>query len=407
MTIRLYYGNSALTTFEAVVRACTPVAQGFDVRLDRTAFYPASGGQPFDTGRLGAVRVLDVVDHGDEVAHIVDGALEPGTSVRGEIDAERRCDHRQQHSGQHVLSAAFERVAGVATVGFHMGSDVSTIDLEREVTPDEIARSEAEANRIVQSDALVTTRVVAAADVPALSLRRPPKRGGDLRIVEIDGVDRSACGGTHVTRTGEIGPIGVIATEKVRGGTRLSFVCGSRAVRTFRTGFDQINELARLLGAARADVAGHVGRMSEVNRELMCRLASLSAELAALRAPAWRAEGRVVGDALTVVRHVPGESADGLKGLVQALVAEPGVVAVLVGDGRPAPLVVARGPGVEFDAGAFVKALASELGGRGGGRPELAQGGMPVEPPVCVTTAGAVLSRFLHDGRPEAGQPAG
>jgi len=407
MTVRLYYDDSACTTFEAVVRACTPAAGGFDVRLDRTAFYPTSGGQPFDTGRLGGVLVRDVIDCGDDVAHVVEAPIEPGSRVRGEIDAERRGDHREQHSGQHVLSAVFERLAGVATVGFHMGSDVSTIDLEREVTAGQIARCETEANRIVGAAHPVSARIVPAAEVPALELRRPPKRTGDLRIVEIEGVDRPACGGTHVTSTREIGPIGVVATEKVRGGTRVSFVCGGRAVRTFRSGHDQLGEVARLLGSAPSEVGAQVGRLVEANRELNRRLASLAAELAALRAPMWRAEAVTMGGWRAVVRHAPGESAEGLKGLAQALVAEPGFIAVLVGDGHPAPVVVARATDVEFDAGAFVKALAGQLGGRGGGRPEIAQGGMPVEAGTLVAAAGDGLSRFLHDGRPKVGRPVG
>ena len=377
MTDRLYYEDGALTSFEAVVRQCTPAEGRFDVRLDRSAFYPTSGGQPHDTGLLDGRRVVEVIDRGPEgVAHLVEAPIEPGARVHGEVDAARRRDHREQHSGQHVLSAAFARVCGAATVGFHMGSDVSTIDLEREVSAAAIEDAEREANRVVREDRVVAVRFVDESEAGAMGLRRPPKTTGRIRVVEVTDFDRSACGGTHVARTGEIGAIAVIATEKVRGGTRLTFVCGERAERAGRADRGALTEAARLLGVGAGDVPVHVARLVEANRRLSREAGALRHELAGLRTPAWRAAARTVGGWRVVLREEPDADAGALKAMAQAVVGEPGFVAVFVGGGSPASIVVARSADVPLDAAAFVKALAGSMGGRGGGRPELAQGGL-------------------------------
>lgn len=400
MTVRLYYDDSALTTFDAVVEACTPLGDSYDVRLDRTAFYPTSGGQPNDIGHLGGRTVVDVVDHGDGIAHLVDGPLEPGTSVRGEIDGARRRDHREQHSGQHVLSAALLRTAGIDTVGFHLGRDVSTIDLDREATPAEIEAAEAEANRLVRENLPVVVRYADATDADALGLRRAPKKAGLLRIVDIEGVDRSAWGGTHVARTGEIGLVAVIGAEKVRGGTRLQFVCGGRAEQAFREVRARLADAARTLGVGPADVPVHVARLAEANRRLERAVTAMQEELAGLRAPLWRADAAGIGPWRLVAREVDDDRAAALKGMAQMVVREPGYVVVVVGRGRPAPVVVARSTDVGLDAGAFVRRMVDAHGGRGGGRPELAQGGVEGEAAAVLAWAAGQIERLAREAAP-------
>ncbi|MCC7044203.1 MAG: phosphoesterase [Acidobacteria bacterium] len=376
MTTRLYYDDSRTTTFDARVMACVASGDRFEVTLDRTAFYPTSGGQPFDTGVLGAATVVDVVDRDDDrIVHIVTTPLEPGTMVVGVVDAARRRDHMEQHTGQHVLSAAFDRGCGVATVGFHMGSDVSTIDLAREVTTAEIEAAEAEANRVIREDRVVRVRIVPADQVATLPLRRESKRSGPLRIVDVDDFDVSACGGTHVTRTGEIGVVVVAASEKVRGGTRLSFLCGGRAVRGFRERRDRLIEAGRLLGVAPLEVVPRVERLQQDAREAERNIRELRDALAGYRAADWRASAETIGPHRVVLRTSALEAAE-LKGMAQAVVAEPGIVVVLLGAGTPVPVVVARSTDVVFDAGAFIRKVTASLGGRGGGRPDLAQGGV-------------------------------
>jgi alanyl-tRNA synthetase len=236
VTERLYYEDPYLVEFDAHVLAVEPREQGrHAATLDRTAFYPTSGGQPFDTGTLGSARVVDVVDADDHtIVHVIDARLEPGP-VHGRIDWDRRFDHMQQHTGQHVLSAAFDRVLNVRTVGFHLGSTTSTIDLSREVSAAEILRVEDEANQVVWQDRPVTIRFAEADEAARLPLRKEIAREGPLRLVEVQDFDLSACGGTHVARTGAIGIIAVAASERFRGGSRIEFLCGSRALDGYRT----------------------------------------------------------------------------------------------------------------------------------------------------------------------------
>src|SRR5207248_1258434 len=205
MTDRLYYTDPYLREFDATVQRVETRGGRALVTLDRTAFYPTSGGQPFDTGTLGDLPIVDVVDdeHDGSVKHVVENAADVrvGQTVHGVIDWPRRFDHMQQHSGQHVLSAAFDKLFGVRTVSFHLGAAVSTIDLAREMTAAEIAAAETGANRVVWEDRPVSIRFADAEEAARLPLRKEPARGGVLRLIEVEGFDLSACGGTHVART--------------------------------------------------------------------------------------------------------------------------------------------------------------------------------------------------------------
>ncbi|HXH04988.1 MAG TPA: alanyl-tRNA editing protein, partial [Vicinamibacterales bacterium] len=243
---RLYYTDSYTTEFEATVVSTTSAGGRTAVILDRTAFYPASGGQPADTGRLGGARVIDVLerDADDEVLHVIEGDV-PAGRVRGVIDWPRRLDHMQQHTGQHVLSAVFARRFGAETTSVHFGAERATVDLARALDAEAIAGAEREANEIVRADRPVSIRFAEAGEAASLGLRRESAREGTLRLVDIAGVDLSACGGTHVARTGEIGAILITGWERRRGGVRVEFVCGGRAVAGWRARADALDQAAR------------------------------------------------------------------------------------------------------------------------------------------------------------------
>ncbi|HEY7475265.1 MAG TPA: DHHA1 domain-containing protein [Vicinamibacterales bacterium] len=394
MTSRLYYTDSLLKEFDATVVACEPAGDRAAVVLDQTAFYPTSGGQPFDVGQLGSRRVLDVIDDDSgEIRHVVDGPIAAGERVHGTIDWPRRIDHMQQHTGQHVLSAAFDRLCGVRTVSFHLGAETATVDLAREVSAAEIARAEAEANHVVWEDRPVTVRFATEEEASRLPLRKEPVRSGTLRLVEVTGFDLSACGGTHVPATGMIGIIAIAAWERFKGASRVSFVCGGRALRGYGQLRDAMTAASRALSVAPADVAPTIERMQADAKDLGRTIRRLQDEVAAGRAAALRAEAADIGGRRGVLRHEPGWDAAGLKTLAGAIVSEPGTIAILVGDGTPAPVVVARSADIDLDAAAWIKRAAEALGGRGGGRPELAQGGLGASPRQILTFAKETLKR--------------
>ena len=389
MTERLYYLDSHACEFEAVVLSCDTRDGRLEVVLDRTAFYPTSGGQPFDTGHLGEARVTDVIDREDGgVVHVVDRILDVGASVRGEVDVSRRLDHIQQHTGQHVLSAAFEREFSVATVSFHLGAGTSTIDLAREVTPAEVRRAEAEANRIVWEDRPVEVRFAEEDEAARLPLRKAPSRRGRLRLVEVSDFDLSACGGTHVERTGEIGIIAVGGWERFKGVTRLEFVCGARALAAFTHLSEVTTAVSRQLSVGLDELAATVERLQDDAKTRTRQLARLQEQMAGHRAVDLRDEAETIGPVRVVLRHEPDWDAKALRTLALAVVAEPGCIAVLVGGGEPAPVVLARSADVSFDAGAWMARVTEAHGGRGGGRPDLAQGGVK-----------AVAATILDDAR--------
>jgi alanyl-tRNA synthetase len=388
MTERLYYDDPYKREFDATVLSVEPHAAAeaggrHAVRLDRTAFYPTTGGQPFDTGTLGPSRVIDVVDdESGDVVHVVEGpVMQPGATVGGVVDWPRRFDHMQQHTGQHVLSAAFVRLFGVKTVSFHLGSDASTIDLAREMTPKEIAAAEDEANRIVWEDRPVTIRYASAEEAAAMPLRKEPKRSGTLRLIDVQEFDLSACGGTHVSRTGAIGVIAVASWERFKGGQRLEFVCGGRALARFRTLRDVTTATVRALSVLPAEIPTAIERLhaelKEGKRLLNDAHAALShyeaLELAQAAEPqSW---GRLV------LRVLDGD-AQRLKALALAITSSPGLLAVLLSKSSPSVIVAARSADVSVACNDIVSGLAKRFGGRGGGKPDLAQGGglnAPVE----------------------------
>jgi alanyl-tRNA synthetase len=385
MTDRLYYTDPYLRTFDATIQRVEQRDGRWLVTLDRTAFYPTTGGQPFDTGTLGDLRVVDVVDEEDgTISHLLSGSdpvainsrgLTPGQPIHGEIDWARRFDHMQQHTGQHVLSAAIVRVCRVRTVSFHLGAAASTIDLERELSPAEIAAAETEANRVVWENRPVTIRFVTAEEAAALPLRKEPARGGTLRLIDVEEFDLSACGGTHVARSGAIGIIAVAAWERFKGGQRIEFLCGGRALGRLGSLRDTTAASVRLLSVLPEEIPSTVERLQAEIKDQKRAVAGLQTELARFRAAELAASAERVTNEISVVLRAIDADANGLKALASAVTAVPGHAVVLVSTSRPALVVAARSAGLAVSAQQIVAALTGRFGGRGGGKPELAQAG--------------------------------
>ena len=376
MTERIYYTEPARTEFDGTVESCGTLEGRIVATLDRTAFYPTSGGQPFDTGSLGGARVLDVIDLPDgNVGHVLDAPLAVGTSVQGRIDWSRRFTHMQQHTGQHILSAAFDRLFASRTVGFHLGAEVSTLDLDKVLTAASIAAAEAESNRIVWENRGVAIRFASEAEAATIQLRKEPTRTGPLRLIEVAGFDISACGGTHVGRAGEVGMVAVKSWEKFRGGTRLEFLCGGRALAEYRVVRDAVAGCIRLVSVSPPELPAAIERAQGENKDLRRTIKDLQERLAAFEAGAMVARGRRIGQAIVVVEAVAGWDQTGLKALAAAAAGQPGVVAAMVSATDPALVVLARAADVPVDVAAMLKTLVGRCGGKGGGKPEMAQGG--------------------------------
>ena len=376
MTDRLYYNDPYLTEFDARVVAVERLDDGrVGAVLDRTAFYPTSGGQPFDTGSLGDVRVIEVIDRDDgTVVHVVEKEVAAGPTY-GRVDWPRRFEHMQQHTGQHVLSAAFDRLHKARTVSFHLGASLSTIDLEPAVTAEQIASAVERANQVIWEDRPVTIRFADAADAAALPLRKESRREGTLRLIEVDGFDVSACGGTHVSRTGAIGIVVVPAWERYKAGTRVSFACGVRALRHFDALRDTVAGAMRALGTSAAEVSPSIERVQNELKESRRALRALQTRLAAFEADALASRAVAADGRRVVIEALDGWDAAGIKEMASAVSARPGHVVVLFTATSPANVVVARAADVDVDAAAVLRSLTAKFGGKGGGRPDLAQGG--------------------------------
>jgi alanyl-tRNA synthetase len=373
---RLYYTDPYLQTFTASVVDTLSVGGRPAVVLDQTAFYPTSGGQPFDTGTLDDVRVIEVVDRDDGgVAHVLERGLERTNAITGRIDWARRFDHMQQHTGQHVLSAAFDRLHGARTESFHLGSESATIDFAVPLSPEALAAAEDSANGVVWDDRPVRVRFVDEAEAAALPLRKEPARGGTLRVVEVEAFDLSACGGTHVLRTGAIGIIAVLGAERFKGGTRVEFVCGGRALARFRQLRDIVMASVRTLSVLPAELPAAIERQQLEVRNQKQAARALQQRLVQHEAAAIAARASAHGGIHLAAERVEGFDVPGLKTLAAAIANRAGHVVVLIGVETPASVVVARAADVRLDAGVVLKALAARFGGKGGGRPELAQGG--------------------------------
>ncbi len=370
MTDRLYYTDCYLREFHASIVERSE--DGFTVYLDRTAFYPTSGGQPFDTGAIGGIRVLDVIDQGERIAHHVAAPLGTGP-VECAIDWPRRFDHMQQHTGQHLLSAVFEERFALHTVSFHLGAASSTIDLEGAALEPPAAReAERRANEIVCENRPVTVAFEHAAG--AEGLRKPSDREGDLRIVSIDGLDRSACGGTHVRSTGEIGAVLIRKLEKVRQAVRVEFLCGARAAARARADYDALAAIAHLFSASLDDAAPMVAAQWEAARSGDKARRKLELDLAAYQGrDLYLATPPGADGVRRVARCAASGSLEELRAIAQNFTAQPKAVFVATLASPPSVLLAASAD-AGIDAGQVLKAALTAVGGRGGGNARIAQG---------------------------------
>ena len=373
MTERLYYTDSYLTDFRARVVDRSP--DGNRVYLDRSAFYPTSGGQPFDTGFIARAPVIDVIDEGERIAHVLAAAVEPD-DVECRLNWQRRFDHMQQHTGQHLLSAVLAELFGAATVSVHFGGAISTLDVDKPtLTADQIRAAELRANEAVCENRPVSVTFAEASD--ELGLRKASSRSGELRIVSIEGLDRSACGGTHVRATGEIGPVLIRKLDKVRSSTRVEFLCGLRAVRRARADFDALSEIAQAFSAPLDDTPALAIAQMDALKTAEKDRRRLEEELGA-------AHGRELYDATSpdslgirrVTRRLASGTLDPLRAMAQAFCARPMAVFIGVAE-EPLAILLATTPDSNLDSGKLLKAALTDVGGRGGGTPRMAQGSAP------------------------------
>ena len=371
MTERLYYNDSYLADFRARVVDASP--DRTRVYLDRTAFYPTSGGQPFDTGKLGTVEVIDVVDEDDRIVHVLGAALGE-TDISGVVDMRRRFDHMQQHTGQHLLSAVLVDMFDAATVSFHLGAESSTIDVSRALEADQIREAERRANVIVSENRPVAVSYRHSSE--DLGLRKPTEREGEIRIVSIQGLDRSACGGTHVRATGEIGSILIRKLDRIRGNLRIEFLCGLRAVARARADFEALSAVARSFSSPLDEAPALVQSQREKLLETERAHRKLATEVAQMRGRELYANTAPGPDGIRrVERGVPTLS-DDLRAEAQSFVAGAKAVFLAIGEEPPAILLAAStDSGVH--AGNLLKNVLASVSGRGGGSASMAQGSVP------------------------------
>ena len=379
MTERLYYRDSFLREFDARLESCEQEGERWKVVLDRTVFYPTSGGQPHDLGKLNGVPVMEVADaEENKVVHYTSAAI-PAGAVHGEIDWPRRLDHMQQHTGQHLLSAAFIELFKFPTASFHLGKEISTIDVE---APAIVARhledAERRVNEIIFEDRVVEIRFGTAKDLAEAGIRKKVEREGMLRAIEVAGFDRQPCGGTHLERTGQAGLLLVRKLERRRDLWRVEFVCGYRALAASRRDFAALGQAASLLSCGLPDVPASLTKMIEEKRGLHSAVKRLEQRLAehealGLLAPASAEKPGGV----RIIAHVLEGATPGYLGLIAGkLVSEAGIVALLASRGT-GHVVFAQPKGFTYDMGALLRDALKEFGGMGGGVKDFAQGSIP------------------------------
>ena len=381
-TEKLYFTDSDLLEFPATVVAVQAAEQADHIILDRTAFYPTGGGQPYDTGRLGEARVLDVFeDETGLIHHVVEprGTFTPGQTVQGSIDRARRLDHLQQHSGQHLLSQAFVQACGAETRSFHLGARTSTIDIEMQSPSDAQMRAAEEvANAIVFEDRPMRVHLVSEDEARRLPLRKEAAVEGTIRIIEIADFDWSPCGGTHAKRTGQIGLIAIKGFERAKKMTRVEFVCGQRALDEYRTIQKTAMAVAQLFSAERDATPELVARALQETRSLKKRIRELMEIAARVEAAEMLAGAPQVGNFKLVRATFDGRDLEEVRGLAAKIIeAEPAVALLGTKEATAARLIFARSEALDHNMGQLLAAACQMLGGRGGGRPELAQGGGP------------------------------
>jgi alanyl-tRNA synthetase len=376
MTKRLYYDDSYLRNFRAKALKISQTEKGCEITLDQTAFYPSSGGQPHDLGSIHSGLVEDVFENeGGDIVHCVDRPVD-SQDLECIIDWERRFDHMQQHTGQHVLSQAFLRTSKLGTVSFHMGVDYATIDLNAEsVSMEQVHKTEDLANSILYENRPVRVRIATPEEAPELSLRKESHRSGPLRIVEVVDFDVSACGGTHVKSTGEVGMISIRKIERVNRQARIEFVCGRRALKLHRRDIQSLEAIARTFSVGLHETPQRVEKQGEEVRQLRRLLQEKNKTLASLLAREIYLEAPEYQEFKMVKRLFEYEEIDFIKLLAQSVVAQGPCVALLGNRSVQVQLVFAQSESLPWDMRPLINECCKLIEGRGGGSRTLAQAG--------------------------------
>lgn len=388
-TERLYFADSGLLQFEATITSIEPDGELSRVVLDRSAFYPTGGGQPNDTGSLNGGEVVDVLEdeQSGQIIHLVKSgaAMQTGTSVSGIVNAHRRLDHLQQHSGQHILSQAFVRACGAETLSFHMGVETSSIDIElQSPTWDHMRASEEIANAVIFGDRPMRVHLVNEEEAAKLPLRKEAAVSGIIRVIEIEDFDWSPCGGTHAKNAGQVGLIAIKSFERAKKMTRVEFVCGGRALADYRLANSSSTAVARMFSTDRESAPESVERAIQENKSLRKRVHELLEIALTHEATQLIADAPVVSSAASnqtfkLVKTVfDDRSLEEIKLLAYKVIAHSETVALLgTAEAGAARLVFARSADLTQNMGALVSEASQSLGGRGGGKPDIAQGGGP------------------------------
>lgn len=374
-TKKLFHEDAYRTEFSAQVLSCAPAGEAWDVILDQTAFYAEAGGQPSDSGRLGGRTVLAVSERNDgTIIHTVDGPLQG--EVSGQIDWQRRLDHMEQHTAQHLLSGAFEQLFDAETLSWHLGSDATTVDLSLEaLTPEQAEQIEWECNRIIRAGLPVVTHLTDDTGVSRFPLRKVPTVTGEIRVVEIGGYDWSACAGTHVRSTGELGLLKIKSWERYKKSIRVSFLAGQRALTDYLALDRLTRDLCRGLSIGVSDLPKHVERTQDELTALRKRMRTLQEQILEHEAQDLLKGAHRVGNARVVRQVFAGRPVEELKLLAAKVAAHNSAVAVFGTRGAMPQIILHRSVDLRIDVGQAIKQVLPLIDGRGGGSPIQAQGG--------------------------------
>ncbi len=381
MTERLYYDNAYLTEFDAQVLACRPNADHWDVLLDRSAFYPTSGGQPYDTGSLGGAQVIDVQVTDGQVWHTVTQPLSVGDTVHGCIDWARRFDHMQQHAGDHMIAGTLHRLMGGVTIGLHISEEVSTIDVAMpegvtRISDEDIRRIELEVNERIQRNVPIRCWFPDAAELATLPLRKEPTVTEHIRIVAIGDDEMVACGGTHPSTAGQLGLVKIVSVAPARGKMRVSFLAGQRALQDYFNCHQAVHAAAALISANADSLPSAVAALQERLRNAEYELTRFKREQLLAQAQQFIDQADVLPDGTRLIARFVEADATLLRDVTSRLIETPGVIALMGAmNGEQAAYVFGRSADVTADMGALLRNAARPLGGKGGGRPDFAQGG--------------------------------
>ncbi|MHB1416026.1 MAG: alanyl-tRNA editing protein [Chloroflexota bacterium] len=402
-TKRLYYEDPYARKFLARIVERRQLKGKVGLVLEETLFYPTSGGQPHDTGILGGQPVLDVFEDGEAIVHAVPQDV-TGDVVEGVIDWERRFDHMQQHTGQHILSQAFVETANAETVSFHLSETTATIDVAAtDLTAEQLAAVEDQANRVIFENRPIISAFVAPERLAELPLRKPPTVTENIRIVEVEQFDWSPCGGTHCRAAGEVGLIKIRRTERRGADTRAEFVCGWRALRDYRWKNEHINNLANALSVRDSDAVDGALRWLEEAKAREKEVQALREELLGHEAASLRQAAPRRGGVAVVSQIFENRAVDEVKHLAQKITTEEKTIALLAVTGQKGQMLFARSADVNCDMGATLRTVMSVVGGRGGGTATLAQGGVPdpARVPEALAQALTHVDACLSDREPD------